>query len=64
MRGDRGAISGDGKFMWHGYARAAESSGGDEWREGGYGGCLMDCVSVWEVMVFECCLVEDGGFAE
>ena len=64
MRGNGGAVSGDGEFMRHCYAGAAEGWGCDEWGEGGGGGCLVDGVGVWEVVIFEGCLVEDGRFAE
>jgi hypothetical protein len=48
----------------HCYAGTAEGWGCDEGGEGGGGGCLVDGVGVWEVMIFEGCLVEDGRFAE
>ncbi len=50
--------------MWHCYAGAAEGWGCDEWGEGGDRGCLVDGVGVWQFVIFEGCLVEDGRFAE
>ena len=50
--------------MWHCHACAPEGWSDDEWRERIDGGRLVDVIGVWETVVLEYCLVEDGRFAE
>ena len=50
--------------MWHRYTCAAEVWGVYEVGQGLDGRRLVDFIAVWEFVVLECCLVENGRFAE